>query len=130
MNAITPLKHPAERRRSCRHCGSVHALAWQPNCEAHAYVGPVFDVPVELHSDDGDREIIEHVTAKAIVTMDPIEQEWLIGPVKAKDSHGRPRTLDRNELLAAEDALMWAAQKAIDDESAKSAGLPFVVDAP
>lgn len=136
MSNVIPLRHPKEPNyeRMCRHCHMRRPLSWQPNCEEHAYVGEVYDALFETevecarHEDCDCAPRIETQTARAEVAMDPIGEEWLIGGVMVITPGGRLRTPTRSEAGRAEEALIAAAERALELDRKKHDALPFVTE--
>jgi hypothetical protein len=116
--------------RVCREC-TDEAMSWQPNCEAHRYVGEVLEAEIDvelpictrhLTCSDGERTETWRVTAE--VASDPIEEEFLISEIvvmEPKDADvlfGRP-------LYDAEWALMGVANARLDARQKEA--LPYAL---
>jgi hypothetical protein len=103
--------------RVCLKCCAI-ALSWQPYCEHHRLVGETFDATIEVerecsrHEVCGCANVPEMWSVRAEVAENPVEEEWCVGEILAVDPRGDVRTLAREDIWSAEDALIAAAERA------------------
>ncbi len=133
MDNVIPLKHPAEpfRNSLCRHCHMRQPLNWQPNCEAHAYVGEQFRATIVrivecTRHEECDEGRPQELDVHAEVAFDPIGEEWLVSEIWATDDRGRVQTLSRDDESDALSALVAEAERARELDQMKRDRLPFV----